>query len=1032
MDSHPLFLPYEQSAAEELEKKQNCFLLAGIGMSLQRVVALYLLNKAKVSQEVGAQKDDHLIMILGAEEEDKEALRSFGVDVKNADETLVVKRNESYLKGGIFAPTSKTLVLDLLAKKLSPHIISGFVIMNADKSLKGSNAQGIHTFMSNVCFCLKIYKKDNKDGFVKVLSSNPNGLSFKGGDIKDFMKASYVDKLILYPRIRTEVKESIEECPKSNIIEAEIEMNPRMGKLHEIIIKLLHFCIEILEKELEKFDLDEDFFTPNTILSGNYNLKLKLELKNEFFDISSKARIALRDITCLKYLLNTLLESDAISFHLKLLACKETNNPNSIFLTAYEEVEALVDQMAATNLDRIYQIKPKQVDSNPFGAKWKFTNVGVLNDQNADIWAQWEMSKKNEILELNGAEEEFEGHISQDCSGKWLGIIKIFKEMNEEISTNLKLDFKPRSTKKFETDSEEDQPEKALKSVLKPKCELQMETGPKRRRVLIVAKSLSHCKDLRRYLASVFIAKEKEFKYFSNKLSFFTDNFSESVRRERILDGKNYSREQKIEAYLVHKLNFVLKQNREEFIKNIDTINFTKRRRSTESNYNTAAVIQNSQTKVEPKEESKEETKEAEQNSESKKTENEDTLGLYDDLYDFDPESFDKEKIITNGVVNVITFRNSEDLSIYLDSFNPNYIILLDPKLEYFRSIELYNARRNLEAVEDFRLKIYYFIYKDSTEKFHYLNTIQREKKAFDRIIRLQRELSLGKKMLVEVPDPLIEEREALKKLQKLNKYSTAIGGQKARDSEDLMREQIVVVDVREFSSSTPHYLYDAGFWVIPVTLNVGDFVLSNKIAVEKKAVSTFDLHQSLNSGRLLKQITFMSKFYERVILLIEFDDNINFKLKEMYTYEDNASVNPASVFSKLTLLIMNFPNIICFWSKGQKETAEIFTKIKANTENPDIERVERIGKVIRDKKANNPDLMEIIEAEEDDELRNKHLPQDFLRSLPGVSHRNITVWFKGIKNITELIKLSKKDLIDRCGDHFGKKIFDVLHWEMK
>lgn len=99
--------------------------------------------------------------------------------------------------------------------------------------------------------------------------------------------------------------------------------------------------------------------------------------------------------------------------------------------------------------------------------------------------------------------------------------------------------------------------------------------------------------DLRRYLASVFIAKEKEYKYFSTKLSLLTDNYAETVRRERIIDGKNYPKKMKIEAYLLHKLNFILKQKKDEFFESLKYQNFSKRRRSTDSKY------------TEPKEESK-------------------------------------------------------------------------------------------------------------------------------------------------------------------------------------------------------------------------------------------------------------------------------------------------------------------------------------------------------------------------------------------------------------------------------------------
>lgn len=87
----------------------------------------------------------------------------------------------------------------------------------------------------------------------------------------------------------------------------------------------------------------------------------------------------------------------------------------------------------------------------------------------------------------------------------------------------------------------------------------------------------------------------------------------------------------------------------------------------------------------------------------------------------------------------MIHFENSEDFNTHLNKFHPTHVILLDPKLEYFRGVEIYNARENLTvknfSLQNFKLKTYYFIYKDSSEKFHYLHQIQKEKMAFDRIV---------------------------------------------------------------------------------------------------------------------------------------------------------------------------------------------------------------------------------------------------------------------------------------------------------
>lgn len=62
-----------------------------------------------------------------------------------------------------------------------------------------------------------------------------------------------------------------------------------------------------------------------------------------------------------------------------------------------------------------------------------------------------------------------------------------------------------------------------------------------------------------------------------------------------------------------------------------------------------------------------------------------------------------------------------------------------------------------------------------------------------------------------------------------------------------------VVVDVREFRSALPSLLHEAGLDLIPATLEVGDFVLTPEIVVERKSVS--DLFGSFASGRLYTQV---------------------------------------------------------------------------------------------------------------------------------------------------------------------------------
>ena len=73
-------------------------------------------------------------------------------------------------------------------------------------------------------------------------------------------------------------------------------------------------------------------------------------------------------------------------------------------------------------------------------------------------------------------------------------------------------------------------------------------------------------------------------------------------------------------------------------------------------------------------------------------------------------------------------------------------------------------------------------------------------------------------------------------------------------------------------------YLYSCTLIHFVMILQVGDYILSPEICVERKSVS--DLIGSLNNGRLYNQAVSMCRYYKKPVLLIEFDANKSFALQ--------------------------------------------------------------------------------------------------------------------------------------------------------
>ncbi len=92
------------------------------------------------------------------------------------------------------------------------------------------------------------------------------------------------------------------------------------------------------------------------------------------------------------------------------------------------------------------------------------------------------------------------------------------------------------------------------------------------------------------------------------------------------------------------------------------------------------------------------------------------------------------------------------------------------------------------------------------------------------------------------------------------------------------------------------------------MTLEVGDYVLSPQLVVERKSLP--DLVASLASGRLYHQAEVMCRHYARPLLLIEFDPDRQFGLQSPAELGDD--IDPKNIISKLTLLTTHFPKLRC------------------------------------------------------------------------------------------------------------------------
>jgi len=123
-----------------------------------------------------------------------------------------------------------------------------------------------------------------------------------------------------------------------------------------------------------------------------------------------------------------------------------------------------------------------------------------------------------------------------------------------------------------------------------------------------------------------------------------------------------------------------------------------------------------------------------------------------------------------------------------------------------------------------------------------------------------------------------------------------------------------VIVDHREVPSGVIHELAQLGVKVEARQLDVGDFILSDRVGVERKSIG--DFLQSIVDKRLLSQAKQLSETFERPVLILEGEG--------LYS---RRAIHPNAIRGALAALAVDF-GISILPTQDEKETATILAII--------------------------------------------------------------------------------------------------------
>ena len=335
---------------------------------------------------------------------------------------------------------------------------------------------------------------------------------------------------------------------------------------------------------------------------------------------------------------------------------------------------------------------------------------------------------------------------------------------------------------------------------------------------------------------------------------------------------------------------------------------------------------------------------------------------------------------------------------------------MYDPDASFIRELEVYQSQH-----PETRVRVYFLVYDTSLEEQKYLSSIKRESAAFENLIRTKQHMAVPAEqegrsdsqnpLPLSLPNSISRQR-----IEESREASTRKGG----GSLTIRTSLEIIVDMREFMSALPCVLHSAGFKVRPTTLEVGDYILTPSVCVERKAIP--DLIQSFASGRLATQVESMCKHYKTPVLLIEFDGTKAFALHAEADLPKFVGQN--HLITKLVMLVTRFPKLRLLWSRSMHMTAEIFAMLKQVEPEPVLEDAQRVGVPEAD-----GSIHKLVEDDVNDAA------VDLLRRLPGITDRNYRKVMRKVESIEKLCGLTEEEIADVLEDaRQAKTLHTFLH----
>ena len=191
--------------------------------------------------------------------------------------------------------------MDLLTGRIPVDFISGLLIYRAHRI----------TDSSPESFIIRLYRHQNKTGFIKGFSDSALDFSRGYNQLECVMKNLFLRYVHLYPRFQVTVRSTFEHC-SPDVIELQVSLTVLMTDIQVSLMELINACLQELRSSTTW--IDNDILTADQAILNSFERLIRLQLQPIWNQVSIRTKQLLNDIKTLRLFVLYLTQYDCVTF----------------------------------------------------------------------------------------------------------------------------------------------------------------------------------------------------------------------------------------------------------------------------------------------------------------------------------------------------------------------------------------------------------------------------------------------------------------------------------------------------------------------------------------------------------------------------------------------------------------------------------------------------------------------------------------------------------------------------------------------